>query len=93
MFSKKYCSKKRQMVKNGLTMILLAGWQKNELSVLECAMSKRVCRKIKNFKTFTYFRKASAHYFKQYKEFLREKTKKTLIVGIYIEFLGAKAPL
>ena len=38
MFSKKYCSKKRQRVKNGLTIILLMGWQKNELSVLECAI-------------------------------------------------------
>ena len=37
-FQKKYCSKKKQMVKNGLTIILLTGWHKNELSVLECAL-------------------------------------------------------
>ena len=37
MFSKEYCSKNRQMVINGLTIILLTGWHKNELSVLECA--------------------------------------------------------
>ena len=39
MFSKEYCSKNSKMVKNGLTIILLTGWHKNELSVLECALS------------------------------------------------------
>ena len=39
MFSNKYCSKNRQMGKNGLAIILLTGWHKNELSVLECAIS------------------------------------------------------
>ena len=44
MFSNKYCSKKRQMVKNGLTIILLTGWHKNELSVLECAIGSALAR-------------------------------------------------
>ena len=38
MFKKDTCSKKRRMVKNWLTIILLTGWQKNELSVLECTL-------------------------------------------------------
>ena len=38
MFLRKYSSKERKMVKNGLTIILLTGWQKNELSVLESAL-------------------------------------------------------
>ena len=46
MFTRNYCSKEKQKVKNRLIIILLTGWHKNELPVLECALIRRKKRKL-----------------------------------------------